>query len=131
MPPAYLSQDPGELLFLHCNRPPIAFPQHQCTFHLGFVHLFPSCKQFCGWLWLKNKIKTGPNSGSRNADKQCTLKLVINTGHLTKDFKYMVWNRFTPFCLYKVLNVFFPFYFFLFSFSHFSFFLPSLSQFWG
>lgn len=68
--PAYLSQDLDELLFLHCNRPPKAFPQHQCTFHLEFVHLSPSCKQFCGWLQLITKTKTRQNNGSQNADKQ-------------------------------------------------------------
>lgn len=68
--PAYLSQDLDELFFLHCNRPPKAFPQHQCTFHLEFVHLSPSCKQFCGWLQLITKTKTRQNNGSQNADKQ-------------------------------------------------------------
>lgn len=66
---AYLSQDRGELLFPHCNRPPRAFLQHQCTFHLGFVHLSPSCKQFCGWLQLKTKTKTRQNNGSYTTHK--------------------------------------------------------------
>lgn len=63
---AYLSQGLTESLFLHCNRPPKAFPQHQYTFRLGFVHPSPACKHFCGWLWLKTKPKTQRDSTPLN-----------------------------------------------------------------